>query len=192
MKPQKRAIHDYLEDILRYTEKAQRFVADVPSFDAFAEDEMRVMATIRALEVIGEAVKHIPHSLRRKYPEVPWQEIAGMRDILIHGCYDVEDVATGLLMGKAYELLQAGVGKAAALRKVQLWMRDLTAAQAQEILEAQAAAAGQPTREVALTEMTRMALAQLLPVQRRFALMDDTERLFAHPYFWAAFQCAGV
>jgi uncharacterized protein with HEPN domain len=76
MKRQKRAIHDYLEDILRYTEKAQRFVADVPSFDAFAEDEMRVMATIRALEVIGEAVKHIPHSLRRKYPEVPWQEIA--------------------------------------------------------------------------------------------------------------------
>jgi uncharacterized protein with HEPN domain len=64
-------------------------VADAPSFNAFAEDEMRVMATIRALEVIGEAVKHIPHSLRRKYPEVPWQEIAGMRDILIHGYYDV-------------------------------------------------------------------------------------------------------
>jgi CHAT domain-containing protein len=40
--------------------------------------------------------------------------------------------------------------------------------------------------------MTRLALAQLLPVQRRFALMDDTERPFAHPYFWAAFQCVGV
>jgi CHAT domain-containing protein len=104
----------------------------------------------------------------------------------------VADVATGLLMGKAYELLQAGRSKAAALREAQLWLRDLTAAQAQEILEAQAAAAGQPTREVALTEMTRMALAQLLPVQRRFALMDDTERPFAHPYFWAAFQCVGV
>jgi CHAT domain-containing protein/tetratricopeptide (TPR) repeat protein len=104
----------------------------------------------------------------------------------------VADVATGLLMGKAYELLQAGRSKAAALREAQLWLRDLTAAQAQEILEAQAAAAGQPTREVALTEMTRLALAQLLPVQRRFALMDDTERPFAHPYFWAAFQCVGV
>ena len=93
----------------------------------------------------------------------------------------VGDVATGLLMGKAYELLRAGKSKAEALREAQLWLRDLTAAQAQEILEAQAAAAGQPTREVALTEMTRMALAQLLPVQRRFALMDDTERPFAHP-----------
>jgi CHAT domain-containing protein len=104
----------------------------------------------------------------------------------------VSDVATGLLMGKAYELLQAGRSKAEALREAQLWLRDLTAAQAQEILEAQAAAAGQPTREVALTEMTRMALAQLLPVQRRFALMDDTERPFAHPYYWSAFQCVGV
>jgi CHAT domain-containing protein/exonuclease VII small subunit len=104
----------------------------------------------------------------------------------------VADVATGLLMGKAYDLLQAGRSKAEALREAQLWLRDLTAAQAQEILEAQAAAAGQPTREVALTEMTRLALAQLLPVQRRFALMDDTERPFAHPYFWAAFQCVGV
>jgi CHAT domain-containing protein/tetratricopeptide (TPR) repeat protein len=104
----------------------------------------------------------------------------------------VGDVATGLLMGKAYELLQAGVGKVEALREAQLWLRDLTAAQAQEILEAQAAAAGQPTREVALTEMTRLALAQLLPVQRRFALMDASERPFAHPYYWAAFQCVGV
>jgi CHAT domain-containing protein len=102
----------------------------------------------------------------------------------------VADVATGLLMGKAYELLRAGKSKAAALREAQLWLRDLTAAEVRTILEAQRAE--QPTREVALTEMTRLALAQLLPVQRRFALMDDTERPFAHPYFWAAFQCVGV
>jgi hypothetical protein len=63
MKRQTRTIRDYLEDILRYAEKVQNFVADVPSLEAFAEDEMRVMATIRALEVIGEAVKHIPSSL---------------------------------------------------------------------------------------------------------------------------------
>jgi CHAT domain-containing protein/tetratricopeptide (TPR) repeat protein len=104
----------------------------------------------------------------------------------------VSDVATGLLMGKAYDLLQAGRSKAEALREAQLWLRELTAAQAQEILEAQAAAAGQPTREVALTEMTRLALAQLLPEQRRFALMDEKERPFAHPYYWSAFQCVGV
>jgi uncharacterized protein with HEPN domain len=72
MKRQRRAIRDHLEDILRNAEKAQRFVTEVPSLEVFADDEMRVMATIRALEVIGEAVKHIPNSLRRKYPEIPW------------------------------------------------------------------------------------------------------------------------
>jgi CHAT domain-containing protein/tetratricopeptide (TPR) repeat protein len=102
----------------------------------------------------------------------------------------VADVATGLLMGKAYELLQAGVGKAAALREAQLWLRDLTAAEVRAILAAQAA--GQPTQAVALAEVARMALAQLLPEQRRFAVMDAAERPFAHPYYWSAFQCVGV
>jgi CHAT domain-containing protein/exonuclease VII small subunit len=102
----------------------------------------------------------------------------------------VADVATGLLMGKAYELLGEGKSKAAALREAQLWLRDLTAAQARAILAAQAA--GQPTQAVALAEVARMALAQLLPEQRRFAVMDAAERPFAHPYYWAAFQCVGV
>jgi CHAT domain-containing protein/exonuclease VII small subunit len=102
----------------------------------------------------------------------------------------VADVATGLLMGKAYELLRAGTSKAAALREAQLWLRELTAAEVRAILAAQAA--GQPTQAVALAEVARMALAQLLPEQRRFAVMDAAERPFAHPYYWAAFQCVGV
>jgi CHAT domain-containing protein len=102
----------------------------------------------------------------------------------------VADVATGLLMGRAYELLRAGVGKAAALREAQLWLRDLTAAQAQEILAAQIAAAEQSAQ--AMAEPSRTGLAHLYPALRRFALMDAAERPFAHPYYWAAFQCVGV
>jgi len=104
----------------------------------------------------------------------------------------VSDVATGLLMGKAYDLLQAGKSKAAALREAQLWLRDLTAAEVKQLLEAQASAVGQPAQASAVAELARMALAQLLPEQRRFALMDEKERPFAHPYYWAAFQCVGV
>jgi CHAT domain-containing protein len=58
------------------------------------------------------------------------------------------------------------------------------------ILEAQRAE--QPTQAVVLTEMARMAAAQLLPVQREYALMDASERPFTHPYYWSAFQCVGV
>ncbi len=92
----------------------------------------------------------------------------------------VEDVATGLLMGKAYELLQQGMSKAEALREAQLWLRELTASEVAQILKAQAVVA-------------RMAEAQLLPVQRNYELLrDKSERPFAHPYYWSAFQCVGV
>ncbi|MCS7301079.1 MAG: DUF86 domain-containing protein [Fimbriimonadales bacterium] len=90
MKKTQRDVRDYLQDILDYAEKAQRFATGLTSQDALAEDEMRLLAIIRALEIIGEAVKRLPASLRRKYPQVPWKDIAGMRDILAHGYYDID------------------------------------------------------------------------------------------------------
>lgn len=50
---------------------------------------MRIDAVIRNLEVIGEAVKQVPDSIREKYPSIEWRKIAGLRDILIHKYFDV-------------------------------------------------------------------------------------------------------
>lgn len=47
-------------------------------------DDKTVFAVIRALEIIGEATKSIPDAIRKEHPEVPWKDMAGMRDILIH------------------------------------------------------------------------------------------------------------
>ena len=47
-------------------------------------------AVIRSVEVIGEATKHIPASLRNKYPAIPWKEMAGMRDKVIHFYFGVD------------------------------------------------------------------------------------------------------
>ena len=60
-------------------------------FDQFKEDDKTTSAVIRKLEIIGEATKHIPQDITQKYPTVPWKEMAGMRDKLIHFYYDVDE-----------------------------------------------------------------------------------------------------
>lgn len=56
----------------------------------FHKDRSLQDAIIRRLEIIGEAVKNLPVSFRTKHPEIPWRQIAGMRDILIHEYFDVD------------------------------------------------------------------------------------------------------
>lgn len=87
MKP-KREFTDYLQDILDAIEKVEGFTQGM-DYEQFAADDKTVFAVIRALEIIGEASKKIPKSVKDKYPSVPWREIAGIRDKLIHGYFGV-------------------------------------------------------------------------------------------------------
>jgi len=59
-------------------------------YDEFASDERTVDAVLRNFEVIGEAAKNIPDEIYREYSEIPWSEMAGMRDKLIHGYAIIE------------------------------------------------------------------------------------------------------
>ena len=86
---EKREFVDFLEDAIGAMEKAERFVADM-SFEEFMKDEKTVFAVLRAIEVIGEAVKHMPMDFRMKFPDIPWRDIAGMRDVLIHDYFAVD------------------------------------------------------------------------------------------------------
>ncbi len=74
---------DYIEDIIDSMDKAENFVENM-DYQGFMEDSKTIFAVVRTLEIIGEAVKNIPESLRKKYPNIPWRDMAGMRDKLIH------------------------------------------------------------------------------------------------------------
>ena len=79
----------YLEDIAAAIDKIQDFVRG-DTKDSFAKDTKTFDAVIRNLEVIGEAAKQIPDDVRSKFTDVPWKEICGLRDVLIHQYFGVE------------------------------------------------------------------------------------------------------
>ncbi len=69
---------------------AGTFIADT-TLESFLADPMRQSAVIRQLEVIGEAAKRLSLECRNEHPDIPWKQMAGMRDILIHA-YDHVDL----------------------------------------------------------------------------------------------------
>lgn len=79
----------YLKDILTAMEGIEEFVEGM-DFEKFKEDDKTASAVIRKFEIIGEAAKHIPDEIVQNYSQIPWKEMAGMRDRLIHFYFGVD------------------------------------------------------------------------------------------------------
>jgi len=80
----------YVEDIITAMNNAQMFVRGL-TFKQFEDDIRNQYAAIRALEIVGEATKRLPMTFRDQHPHIPWKDMAGMRDRIIHG-YDNVDL----------------------------------------------------------------------------------------------------
>jgi uncharacterized protein with HEPN domain len=83
-----RSAAEYLSDMRDALRSAREFSQGV-TFEEFRINREKQFAIIHALEVLGEAAKQVPVSVREKYPDIPWRDIAGMRDRLIHGYFSV-------------------------------------------------------------------------------------------------------
>ena len=78
----------YLNDIYEAINKGISFI-DKMSYEDFSKDEKTQYALIRAIEVIGEASNRIPPEIKTKSQEIPWREMGGMRNLLIHDYFGV-------------------------------------------------------------------------------------------------------
>ena len=84
-----RSTLEYLRHILDETEYLLAKSRDL-SLEAFLQDDTLQRAFTRSLEIIGEAAKQVPETVRDRHPAVQWRQMAGMRDHLIHGYFGVD------------------------------------------------------------------------------------------------------
>ena len=97
----------FLEDIRESCLKIIRYTQNL-NFEAFRTDEKTLDAVIRNLTIIGEAVKHLPEEIRKRYPGVNWRAIAGLRDIVVHEYFGIDkEILWDVVTNEVPELLRA-------------------------------------------------------------------------------------
>ena len=84
-----RDYRDYLQDIINAINDIESFTVNM-TFADFTKDKKTINAVVRSIEIIGEATKKIPKSLKNGYPSIPWKKMAGIRDKMIHEYFGVD------------------------------------------------------------------------------------------------------
>ena len=89
MIPKDRKYGFYLEDMLISMERIVEYIGEL-EFIQFKQNYMIVDAVIRNFEIIGEASKHIPDEIVKKYPSIPWRKMYDLRNIVTHEYFGID------------------------------------------------------------------------------------------------------
>jgi uncharacterized protein with HEPN domain len=79
-----------IEDIIEALDRIFRYVQDL-NYDGWIKDQKTIDAVIRNLEIIGEAAANVPQEIQSLYVDIPWYQMKGMRNILIHEYFGVDN-----------------------------------------------------------------------------------------------------
>ncbi|MFA5176383.1 MAG: DUF86 domain-containing protein [Candidatus Nanoarchaeia archaeon] len=106
----KRDMNLFIDDILKSIKNIEEFTKGLTK-EKFSKDNLRQSATIRELEIIGEASKNISPSIKEKYSNTPWKDIAGFRDILSHAYFGVNIDRVWRIIKEDLPLLEKQINK---------------------------------------------------------------------------------
>jgi uncharacterized protein with HEPN domain len=106
-----RDYRDYLQDISDAVNDIENFVYDM-TYEQFVKDRKTLNAVVRSIEVIGEASKNIPPAIKEKNKSLPWRQMAGMRDKLIHAYFGVDKEILWKATTEEIPLLKKAIAKA--------------------------------------------------------------------------------
>lgn len=81
----------YVQDILQACEDILNFTQVMDSADDLQNDRRTFLAVIHSIEIIGEAARQTPKSFREKHPEIPWRETIGLRNVIAHEYFGLDN-----------------------------------------------------------------------------------------------------
>ncbi len=103
----------YLNDLVDACEHVRAYTADL-DFSGFVADRRTVDAVLHNLQVVGEAAKRLPSEMLAGAPEVPWRDVTGLRDILVHTYFKVDLAVIWRIVRDDLPTLEAAARRLAA------------------------------------------------------------------------------